>query len=970
MPQCYGCFKEFKANIFGACEFCGYIYDKEKISQTHIQPGEILANRYVIGAVKGYGSFGVTYIAWDNLIQTKVAIKEYLPAEFSTRAPGATKVTVFSGNKNEQYISGMNRFLKEAQNLARFTGTNGIVKIYDSFEANGTAYIITEFIEGITLKAFLNDVGTLDPQDAVDMILPSMEALCEVHKAGIVHRDIAPDNIMISENQGVKIIDFGAARHATTSHSRSLSVILKQGYSPIEQYTSNSEQGAYTDVYAMAATLYKMITGVTPPEAMSRQASLENTGKDLLEPLCKYCPDVPENIENAILNALLVRKEDRTRNFEDFIEELTSDKPVKLRKNYIKKLALYRLPLWVKILVPVSLGISIMLMLLLLTGVIGFKSTLDGMRYTPRGMVRVPSVINNSLDAAEILLSDNHLSYVIKDKVYSNVVEKDRILSQGTIAGATVTRMSEIELVICGGVERIQLPVAVGKDSTEIIEYLENIGLTVLKVEEYSSYIQSGCVIKIDAEMDSRRYIDKNAPITLYISKGIDPSATWEIKEVLVPDFIGMSLVTVDAAASEIGILIKFEYVYSDNEEKDIILSQSVEAGTEITNSQVIVLTVSLGKNLIIVPDVVYREKDLAVEELEAKGLVCTIKYSASSTVAKNHIISQSISADSEVEPGTGIELVVSSGAGTSSEAITQETTKSTIQPTSQQPTTKAHVHDYSYSSIQISAPTCTTAGVNQLKCSCGDVITQNIAALGHVEVTIGATPATCTTAGSTQSIICDRCKNVISAGTTIPATGQHNYVVSETVSAGCESAGYQKSICSYCGNEKIDTTAALGHDLVTVAGYAATCSKSGMTDGKKCKRCSYSIASQEIPKKAHTERDDGSRVYCTVCNYEIGRYVTQYRYYHYTDDKDIFVCPYTAIVEYGCSKDKVHIEYTPWLDSPLTAINKIYRHYKTNECTNEYGCQVEKWDNEHPYRDSSGVVWYHQETQPVLKYN
>ena len=316
MKTCLGCMTQYddKLNI---CPECGYKEGTEPDNALHIKPGTILADRYIVGKVIGFGGFGVTYIGWDALLETKVAIKEYLPSEFSTRVVGQTQVTVFSGDKKEQFSDGMKKFVDEAKKLAKFHSTPGIVKIFDSFEANNTAYIIMELLEGETLAEKLKREKKIPEEQAVEMMKPIISSLEAVHRDGIIHRDIAPDNIFVTKSGEVKLIDFGAARYATTTHSRSLTVIIKPGYSPEEQYRSRGDQGPHTDVYAVAATLYRMITGVTPPDALERRAFFENKQKDILDPVSKYEKDVSQNCETAILNALNVRIEDRTPTMEE-----------------------------------------------------------------------------------------------------------------------------------------------------------------------------------------------------------------------------------------------------------------------------------------------------------------------------------------------------------------------------------------------------------------------------------------------------------------------------------------------------------------------------------------------------------------------------------------------------------------------------------------------------------------------------
>lgn len=273
---------ELFGDEFEICPHCGYIVGTHAEEAIHMEPGTILHDRYIIGKILGFGGFGITYIGWDGKLEQKVAIKEYLPGEFSTRMPGQSQVTVFNGEKSEQFHDGLKKFIDEAKRLAKFQNEPGIVKIFDSFEENETAYIIMEYLDGETLTGYLKREKTIPEDQAVNMLMPVMNSLQSVHAEGLLHRDIAPDNIFLTKTGEVKLIDFGASRYATTSHSRSLTVIIKPGFSPEEQYRSRGDQGPYTDVYAIAATLYKMITGKTPPDAMERRAKYENQNKDIL----------------------------------------------------------------------------------------------------------------------------------------------------------------------------------------------------------------------------------------------------------------------------------------------------------------------------------------------------------------------------------------------------------------------------------------------------------------------------------------------------------------------------------------------------------------------------------------------------------------------------------------------------------------------------------------------------------------
>ena len=351
--RCYGCMTTYESTN-GICPECGYAEGTPPENPQHLVPGIILNNRFVVGKVVGYGGFGVTYLGWDKLLAQKVAIKEYLPSEFSTRVPGRTCISIYEGDKREQFISGKLMFVEEAKKLAKFTDCQGIVKVFDSFVENDTAYIVMEYVDGTTLEEYFVDNKVFDPEEAVLMMLPVIESLKKVHESNVIHRDIAPNNIMVSKNGDVKLIDFGAARFASATHTKSMTVMIKPGYSPEEQYMSRGDQGPYTDVYALGATLYRMLTGVVPPDAMERRAKFQSEGKDILEPISKYNKNVSKNLENAIMNAMNVEIATRTKDMDTLLYELTTEKPVARRNGKIKLIDLYKWPRWLKITIPVE----------------------------------------------------------------------------------------------------------------------------------------------------------------------------------------------------------------------------------------------------------------------------------------------------------------------------------------------------------------------------------------------------------------------------------------------------------------------------------------------------------------------------------------------------------------------------------------------------------------------------------------
>ncbi len=274
---------------------------------------------FELTSVLGEGGFGIVYLAWDHSLERKVALKEYMPAALSARV-GSTQVQVKSSRHRDTFEAGLKSFVNEAKLLASFDHPS-LVKVYRFWEANGTAYMVMPFYEGITLKDKLRELGA-PPDEAwlMALLAPLTEALVVIHSASCFHRDIAPDNvILLGASQKPLLLDFGAARRVIGDMTQALTVILKPGYAPVEQYAEapNMKQGAWTDVYALAASVHFAIMGRTPPTSVGRLMS------DSYVPLeqaaaGRYSP----RFLQAMDRALRVRPEERTPSITDLRADL------------------------------------------------------------------------------------------------------------------------------------------------------------------------------------------------------------------------------------------------------------------------------------------------------------------------------------------------------------------------------------------------------------------------------------------------------------------------------------------------------------------------------------------------------------------------------------------------------------------------------------------------------------------------
>ncbi|MFE8694895.1 protein kinase [Cytobacillus sp. FJAT-53684] len=480
---CFGCMEDKGSEP--VCPHCGWEVNSPIESPQHLPPGTILQEKYLLGRVLGHGGFGITYLAYDVNLDTKLAIKEYMPRDFATRAPEQTMVSVFSGELTTHFENGLINFLDEAKTLAQFNNHPGIVGVRDFFRENETAYLVMYYLKGIDFKQYLESQGGKIPfQTTLMIMIPVMDALREVHRTGTLHRDISPDNIYITAEGQVKILDFGAARYAMTAFSKSISVILKPGFAPEEQYRSKGKQGPWTDVYSTAATFYRAIVGHVPPE------SLDRLEEDTIKSPSSLGIDIPEKAEAALMKALSVKATDRYQSIADFQQDLfddqnLSDQPISNVMNHERKKEIQKkdqatpqkkktVSKWVWI------GGGATIVLLLIFGIVGslflFKSLTENKSEKPVEnttrveteqnseekeeiaeetikQLTVPNLVNHYEDHAKTLLQNEGLKLGEITYVESLYVKKGIVTTQSMAADQQATENDVINLEVSKGIE-------------------------------------------------------------------------------------------------------------------------------------------------------------------------------------------------------------------------------------------------------------------------------------------------------------------------------------------------------------------------------------------------------------------------------------------------------------------------------------------------------------------------------------
>ena len=320
---CYGCMRKLEEGQ-KICPFCGYDCNLSQNGEDVLPEGTVLSRKYLIGRVLGRGGFGVTYLGYDLDLQLKVAIKEYFPIGVCVRSSQSYNVITASAIEDHTVFSrGCEVFLDEARTLAKFNSPY-VVHVRDFFREHGTAYIVMAFAEGVTLKAEMKkNAGKLPWERVLTLMKPLIQQLDRLHERNIIHRDIKPENLMLLDDENgehLMLLDFGSARTYVSNESKTMTGIVTAGYSPLEQYSQKSRQGAYTDVYALCATMYHAITGVLPPASIER--NVDDTPLKTFE-ACGV--SVPQTVERAIVHGMELKSTGRTQTMGQLLKELKGE---------------------------------------------------------------------------------------------------------------------------------------------------------------------------------------------------------------------------------------------------------------------------------------------------------------------------------------------------------------------------------------------------------------------------------------------------------------------------------------------------------------------------------------------------------------------------------------------------------------------------------------------------------------------
>ncbi len=601
MIYCMGCMEEIDESN-SVCPHCGF--EQTNQNPTGLLPiGTVLQGRYIVGRSIGNGGFGVTYIGLDGQLKRKIAIKEFFPNKLAGRMEDNVNVTVNNGDDLARFQNGLEQFLNEAKHLARLSHIQGIVYIYNYFHENGTGYIIMEYLEGTDLRNLLKAHGGKLPwEEAKELVLSVLFILRNVHMNGILHRDIAPDNVFVTTDKVVKLIDFGAARHATRGADDSAEILLKIGYAPVEQYSLDGKQGAWTDMYEVGALFYRMITGVKPI------ASIDRVQEDKLPIPSEMGIAIPADIEAAIMTSLNVDSRYRIQNARDYMEALGGENfrptewtvettvfegDIEVKSKFFTKKRIALLASACVLILALGVGVAV-------------KMRKDVSVVTTN--LQMQDLTGMSEETAKQTLEYLGVSNVSVLYVYDEAAE-EKVTYQNPESGTSISQDVAVTITIASK-EYITLPkLESGKSYEDLKEEFAAKGITVTKTEDYSDTEAKGMVVTY-GDRTAGEVVNVSDEIQLIVSLGKESDY-----EVEVPQLVGLTGKEAQETCEEQGIPLQ---KISKGKNEYIVEEQSVSA-EKVINVREDKLTLTLKKPE---PEVTREEEEeqesIASEETKA----------------------------------------------------------------------------------------------------------------------------------------------------------------------------------------------------------------------------------------------------------------------------------------------------------------------------------------------------------------
>lgn len=583
---CMGCMNELEGD--GTCSYCNYNADSPHL-QSYLPPKSMLDNdRYIVGKVLSYNGEGASYIGYDTMTSSKVVIHEYMPDKLCSRTKQSPKVMVKTDSLNK-YKTYMSEYAELNKSLSRMRTLSHLVPAIDMFAENNTMYAISKYVEGISLKKFLQGNGDRLSWEQIKKIFPPIfTTLSLIHNSGIIHGGICPDNILVTPKGELKLIGFSIS--ATRVENSDLSSELYPGYAAPEQYNSLDWLGTWTDVYAIAAVLYRMLTGVLPPNAASRKQA------DNIIDLSQMSIDIPQNVSRVIMQALRVNHETRVQTITELVTRLFEQPEyvVEHKKGATQTIHVDTADQIVnnynddydndndddndgtekKNLIPTIIG-SVALALLVGVGLFFLAEM-----FTGGGEQNTSNTV-----------SSNITSITVTEKKTSNESKDESSDSSSKVDYGTGAVMPDLK----------------GLEYENVRESIENDFNIVIKEKKSKKY-DAGIIIKQSIPADVEYDPSLKHTLKLTISTGSGESSSYDdtsselysdssyTEKPVIPDFSGYNKDSYGEVLSNLGITYVFSFEESDSVPSGNVISTSVPVGQEFDTTTDDVLTVTIAQ--------------------------------------------------------------------------------------------------------------------------------------------------------------------------------------------------------------------------------------------------------------------------------------------------------------------------------------------------------------------------------------
>lgn len=585
---CYGCMNPKDCDENGVCRICGFDENAPSLP-SYLAPGVMLRDRYVVGKLLSYNGESANYIGFDTITQSKAVIKEYMPDTLCEREVGKNILDV-APQYVAQYKTLMSEFVELNKTLSKMRSLSHIIPVVDMFGDNNTGYVVLAYFEGVTLEKYIDHNGGRLTWETVRRFFPPIfTTVSLVHNAGLVHRGICPENILIGENGDIKLTGFAISDERTANTE--IAPELYSGYAAPEQYNSSARQGTWTDVYGVSAMLYKALTGVTPLDAASRLTD------DTLETPASLVPEIPESVSNVIMSGMELDGEKRIQTITELVTKLfeqpeiggaavrlssSSTQTIMIPREALqqgqqrsssggrpaKKKQMSRRGVFIAVM-AIMLGIGMFLLLILLFSW-GTDNNSDvpeinqissdtstGSESELTSMPTLTEMTEKTEAFSESKTEENRMLYVMNDitgknfdiiqrsENYSSLVfnpiyeyndeyAKGLIFEQSIEKGDNYEEGTEITVKVSMGPKLVTIPDYISLSKKDYFAMLGELGIKYEEKEIETSDVKEGYVVKLSKDAGETIDVEKGEVLTVFIAKNppeTEPPETTKPKE-------------------------------------------------------------------------------------------------------------------------------------------------------------------------------------------------------------------------------------------------------------------------------------------------------------------------------------------------------------------------------------------------------------------------------------------------------